>query len=271
MKRTDLRALRAAILIALSLTVLSCSAMAKRPMTNSESRAESRRWLARRAEWTNGPWSGDDRPFAAARNSIKAKASSGESLDADLEKLTRSVTAHPDNALNEFCYYYTMYQKLKQTTNPDMEFVIRCGEVDSLIVKHSMPHTYNFSRIAFLCSVTGYQDPMLIDIAKRLVAHDPSDYVCKYQLVNLLLMRPAVSDKLLGLKYAQEIIKSQPNKSSPYAQIAFAHYELWQITHKESEARSAIATYHKYLQLVPNTYLRSQFESFIAVMQKSIH
>ena len=116
-------------------------------------------------------------------------------------------------------------------------------------IRHQLPHTYNFARLAFLCLNVGFTDVRLIGLGNRLIRADPSDVSVLNLQVGVLTMQPKAAWEQLAEKYARDIAVMRPGEPATYASLGWAYYSAWSSAKKRSDADEAISDYEKYLQL----------------------
>ena len=110
--------------------------------------------------------------------------------------------------------------------------------------------------------------PEMRALGERLLKRDPKDVPVKYRQVTHLNGGNA-AENARGLKYAKELVQTQPKQPVMYAMLGFTYQNRWWGTHSKADADAAIANYRRYMEMAKLTGgKRKEIEKTIAYIQR---
>lgn len=219
------------------------------------------------ASWTTEKWTGNEKPYVAARESIDADFSHGKVTVDYLSGLEAAVNRSEHDPLRLFRWAYARYKA--QSLHPTLPFtpVPGWGAFDEI----SSPHTYQYARTRFLAEIMLGNRPDLMSLGKRLLAHNPNDFDVEYGLMACFHQNLSDNEKQAALTYADQLIQKYPTKPSVYAVKGGVYLSYWIDHRNKQDAVDAIKWYQRYLKLAPADYeWRKHAESTIALLQSRI-
>ena len=199
-------------------------------------------------KWAKENWSGDDKPYTKVRKEVGALYGTRKLNDAELNRYKQASFADPENALLRFKWAYYAY--CLALLQPDISIGSgKLAGVSQAFRFNKSPGSYQYTRLRFLVlSYLTNSGPELRALGTCLLKRDSKDVPVKYRQVTHL-SGGSSTEAALGLKYAQELVQTQPNEPAMYALLAFAYQNRWWGTHSESDANAAIANYKRYMSM----------------------
>ena len=254
-----------AALTVLSLSLLSFFAVYAQPLIAQL--AMSQQQTSSNTSWLTEKWTGNEKPYATARENIDNDFSHGRITVAYLSNLEEAWNQNEHDPLTLFRWSYARY--VSQNLNPALPFttVPSYGAFDEV----TSPHTYQYTRVRFLTEVMIGSHPELMAAGQRLLDRNPNDFDVEYGLTACFPQYMSANDKDTALAYATHLINKYPNKPSVYSVKGGIYFGYW-IDHRDKgDARNAIKWYQQYLRLAPANYVwRKQAKSIIALLQSRI-
>jgi len=123
--------------------------------------------------WVDDKWTGDDQPFAAARQSIDGMFAAGVDTSSLVAKYKLVAGAHPDDALAQYNWAYANFRQLQiphaNQVSPDSNY-----EVIGALAAAVQPHVYDYDRLRLLYEPDAPQERRLCE---RLLRNDASDFL----------------------------------------------------------------------------------------------
>lgn len=219
-------------------------------------------------EWTKEDWGGDDKPYLKVRKDIGALYASKKLNDTELVRLKKESFADLNDHLTRFkwAYYAYCYALLQ----PDISAGSgKLFKVDQAFRFEKSPGSYQYTRLRFLVlSYLNDSGPEMRALGMRMLKRDPKDVPVKYCQVTHLNGGNA-AERALGMKYAKELVQTQPKEPAMYALLAFTYQGRWWGAHAKSDANAAIANYKRYMTMANLTgKKRKDVEKTIAYLQK---
>ncbi len=112
------------------------------------------------------------------------------------------------------------------------------------------PHVYPFTRLRFLYGCyrierDGATLAVKRQLARRLAARDPNDFMVVYLYASMLNPQLQPSDKALGLKLTRHLLQLDPKRATPsvYGVQGWIYYSDWLRTKSRSDRLAAIDDY----------------------------
>lgn len=204
--------------------------------------------------WMNAPWTEDDRPYQALRDTIERALSSGRK-PADVVKQYQTAAAQrPADPLAKFGYYYAA-DRAENVPNgiSNVEAWKADGDFESSLKKHLLPHTYNFVRLEFFRGVYGASDVHLIGVGRRLLKQDPKDTSVEYALATVLTYSDAPGDFAQAVALQQDLARRFPNSLKTAWLLGDIYYHTAYRTHSLADAERSVAAYQHALDVAPPT------------------
>lgn len=219
------------------------------------------------SSWMTEKWTGDDRPYAAARENIDREFSRGGITVVYLNGLEVAWNQDEHNPLKLFRWAYARYRA--QGLHPAIPFttIPDYGAFNGV----ASPHTYEYTRVRFLIEICNERRRELMAVGRRLLAHSPNDFDVEYGLTFCFGESMSVEEKQAALTYADHLVQKYPNKPSAYSVKGGVYFSYW-IDHRDKQdARDAIQWYQQYLKLAPVNYeWRKRAESIITLLQSRL-
>jgi tetratricopeptide (TPR) repeat protein len=181
-----------------------------------------------------------------------------------------AAQAAPQDALIQFKRAYAAWRSLRHNSTLGEYYQVLNGVPEALAVV-PYPRCYNFARLRFLVE---FNNPQLISLGEGLLQTNPKDNDVKYKLVSIYgvaLAYPSTNGnvKAHALKYATDLIQSEPNNSNDYSACASIYLSLWDRYHDKPDGDKAVAYYEQYLRLAPpDAEFRRMAQKFINEIQK---
>ncbi len=223
--------------------------------------------------WSRLPINGDDTPYAQIALHIDQAIRSGVSPQSLRSQYGLQAQRQSDSPQAQFAWAYASWKALPADFTLSDKADILEG-VPEALAHATFPRAYHFARIRFL--VEG-SDSRMWPLGETLLAHDPNDKEVKTNLINcygafLLASKPSDATvpkiKQKALSYAQDMLRSDPQKPRYHATIGWVYLMSWAEKSNQNDGRNAIKYFQEYLRLAPaNDSWRRQAESFIKMIQ----
>lgn len=201
--------------------------------------------LANDKAWESVPWTGDDRPFAAARLSIDRQFHSGSDFKSVVSLYQLIAKVHPKNALDQFQWAYAFY-RLGEIPHPTMRDT---SPGLYALIKADQPHVYDYDRLRLL------YDPALgaadLGLAERLVAKDPTDTNAKWVYVWILSQVNTKVDCEKAISMAEALVTSGQDRPNCYLSLCYVYMNIGLKRGNNLYLSKAIDADEKYLALAP--------------------
>ena len=197
--------------------------------------------------WEKEKWTGDDRPYLAARTQIDREIASSifpKSLVVD--KYGKIAVANPTNALDQFRWAYAVFDWLAIPHADENEHSI---DVPVLIAmaNANQPHCYQFARLRFLLEAPSES----LDFARRLLDRNPDDVKVEAVYEYMLSVSKSTADQAAAIRIAQSIAAARENWPLCYAGLAGAYGQAGCQQRNMSYIKKAIAAGQTYVSLAP--------------------
>ncbi len=115
-----------------------------------------------------------------------------------------------------------------------------------------------------------FSEPKWRQVGEELLKHNINDSEVKYYLLTLLKIGSNKVDRRLAIAYAQDIIDTDPLRPSPHTGRGSVYYQIWLNTKDANDAREAVKSYRRYLELAPeNDGFRARATSMIKELTNS--
>ena len=216
--------------------------------------------------WGNEVWSGNAGPYKAIEAEIDKKIAAGMSANVLAETYRKTAEKDGGNPLSQFRWAYSQRKAVLAAKHFDSGQLI---PVRDALDKANSPHVYEYTRLHFLIESEIFPGQELLPVGKRILQHNPQDVTVKYNMIRLLAASPAMSDKNLALKLAQEMVASHPAYADYHGNLAGVYMDFWFHTSKLTYAQQALQQYHKYLALAPpDAENRKTVERLLKTLQK---
>jgi len=194
--------------------------------------------------WQLQPWTGDDRPFAAARLTVERLDNATGDLTPFVAKYAAIAATHPRNALDQFQWAYASF------VQRDSNKATRLDTSDLLVALAAadQPHTYNYDRLRLLCDYTG---PRECKLCERLLAVNPNDPRVEAVYAFDLAFSRSVSDNEHAIKVEQGLINAGDFLPGSYSELAMIYQNAAYDENKPMYFAKAIDLYEQFLALAP--------------------
>lgn len=219
------------------------------------------------SSWITEKWTGDERPYAAARENINNDFSHGGITVAYLKGLETAWAKNERDPLTLFRWAYARYRAqglhpaIPFTTMPDY------GAFDEA----PSPHAYEYARARFLTETSLSRHRELMPLGKRLLARNPDDFDVEYAYATCFGETMSAEEKQAALAYSDNLIEKYPKKPSVYAVKGGVYFSYWIDHRNKQDARDAIQWYQQYLRLAPANYeWRKEASSTITLLQSRL-
>lgn len=220
--------------------------------------------------WMAEKWTGDDKPYQKIRANIDKALSAGENPDRLAVAYEQKAQLHLKNPQAVYAWAYASWRAIKSTTHDNN--YNRLARVIVAMAELPSPKTYEFTRMHFLALAWVTERAELKDVGLRLLQQNPNDYSVKYQASGILTITFTGQDKVLALKYAQDLIQMRPNTADPYGLLGSIYLRSYDQNHTKNkeDGEKAASAYEEYLKRAPaNDPWRSQAESLIKSIRQS--
>ncbi len=246
---TIFKIMAAVSLLGLGSNLVPVSAAALTPFQDA---AAKNRWTIYHA-WINAPWTADDRPYQALRDTIEQALAGGRKPADVVNDYQKAAKQQPGNALARFGYYYALYQAAIMPNFANQEEGQKVGDLYLSIIKSPPPHTYNYSRLAFLCQKYSLNDVNTINIGRRLLKQDPKDTSVEYALATVLAYSDAPADFAQAVALQKDLARRFPDSPKTAWLLGDIYYHTAYRSHSQADAERCIAAYQHVLDVAPPT------------------
>jgi hypothetical protein len=174
--------------------------------------------------WTTAAWNGNDKPFEAARILVESNARK-PGFDKYVSSLATAVQNTPDSPTAAFAWAYAAWlnavqarsQSAMQETGSALLAFVQRGD---------FAHTYDGSRLRFLCECEGRPNKALVGLGERLLRRGPDDVPVELELAGMYLYalvqgQCSVKDRIVGL--CQKVITNWPDHPVAYAILSHVY------------------------------------------------
>lgn len=226
-----------------------------------------RQELQTATSWTTEKWSGDDKPYTAARRNVDEAFSDGSITVSYLNGLEAASEKDEHDPLKLYRWSYARYKA--QSLHPAIHFTTMpdYGAFDEV----PSPHAYEYARVRFLIQTRFGDHPELMGVGKRLLAHEPNDFDVEYALASCFSQYMKATEKEAALEYSSHLIDKYPNKPSVYTVKAGVYFSYWIDHRNKQDARDAIRWYQQYLQRAPaSDEWRAHAQKIIVLLQSRL-
>lgn len=225
---------------------------------------------ARRHDWANEPWSGNNKPYQQVRSDMERALASGQDMESLRIKYGLLAQQHPDNPVAQLQWAYAASMSITHKTDGGKAQGKMYGVAEALAHVRS-PRAYDYARERFLIEVWFDRTNGLENLGERLLAHSPADYNVQYDYIRVLNWSPRPNARQKAIAQAEQLIGRYPHKPSPYTLLAGIYTERWWNTHDKGDANKALAYFQKYLQLAPPAYThREDVKRVMASIRKEM-
>lgn len=217
--------------------------------------AQAKQRLATYYAWLNAPWSDDDTPYQKIRDNIDRDLTAGQDAEAVYQRYKTQAVKAPTEPKAVFGLTYAAYRAEMTPSNSDKTQIIDDVGYISLLIEYkkaSLPHTYNYARLAFVSYASAFADPKMIDVGKRLFQRDSNDHDVEYYLSAVLNSSNDPADRQQAMAYEQDLARRTPNDPRLYRLLGMIHYNTAWVHHSQTELDACIEAYQRYLQLAPS-------------------
>lgn len=203
-------------------------------------------------DWMNSRWILPDEPFTTIRANIDEELRHSPSPSKILRGVEKRYldTATPASI---FATMYAGYTSLKYLDNGSDDYNLAnsmaSGAFRTLCSSPSrFPHTYNFTRVAFLMTYDG-SGGQLNSVWRRLLDRNPTDDEVKYTAICWLEYSKNPIDRALAYRMANERLSAEPDDAQSYSLMAQVRFANYQISGDVKYAKMAISLYDRAIAL----------------------
>jgi len=193
-------------------------------------------------------WTENDNPYARIRTDVEKSLASARQPISITDQYRSTAKETVENPENLFRWGYATWILGKRVGNQEARE--RLYEVRRYLQMASpTPNTYNYVRLRFLIECRlfpGYN--ALDEIGARLVKKNQLDYDVKRRYVSVLKWSKSSSDRNTALKYAHEMLNSDPNSAEFLAVLGDVYTARWYADKNPDDARSAIPYLQKSIK-----------------------
>lgn len=216
--------------------------------------ADAKKRLLTYYAWLNAPWSDDDAPYSAIRQSIDQALATGQDAHAVYQRYKTQALQAPTDPKAVFGLTYAAYRaKTTPSSSSKTDVDDDLGNLYLLIAnkKASLPHTYNYARLAFVSNAEGNADPKMKEIGLRLLQRDPNDHDVEYYVATVLNSSKDPIDRQRAVAYEEDLSRRTPHDPRLYRLLGMIHYNTAYLHHSQIEADQSIMAYQQYLGAAP--------------------
>lgn len=223
--------------------------------------------------WAKLPLNGDDAAYAQIVSHVDQAIRSGVSPQSLRNQYGLQAQRQPNIPQAQFAWAYASWKALP----PDFTLSDKASILEGVpeaLAHVPYPRAYHFACIRFLVEEL---DPRMQKLGEALLVHNPSDKEVKEHLIGcygtfLLVSKPsdaAVPNiKQKALSYAQEMLRTDPQKPRYHATIGWIYLMSWAENNNHNDGQNAIKYFQEYLSLAPaNDSWRKQAEYFIKMIR----
>ena len=204
--------------------------------------------------WMNAPWTEDDSPYQAVRDTIERVLSSGRKPADVVKQYQTGTTQRPSDPVAKFGYYYAA-DRAENVPNgiSNLEAWKADGDFNSSVEKHLLPHTYNYARLAFLRNAREVGDIHVIGVGRRLLKQDPQDSSVEYALARVLTYSDTPSDFVQAVTLQKDLARRFPNSPKTAWLLGDIYYHTAYRSHSQADAERSVVAYQHALDVAPPT------------------
>ena len=217
--------------------------------------------------WADEKWTGDDRPFAAARLSIDRVFNASQNTSDIVSKYAQLAAENPQDALDQFRWAYSLFKQL-QIPHSQMMDPSDIFKVELAIAAADQPHCYNYTRLRLLYEPDAPQERSLDE---RLLKYDPSDVLVKSIYAFTLSESKIKLDDDNAVSIEQGIVADGKYIPTCYRDIGYIYYNVGCSEGNMEYYRKSIAASRQFLALTPEyDCRRADVEHSIAYLTKRV-
>lgn len=226
-------------------SVLPACAQSNTSLSPPQEESERYNQITADRGWETEPWTGDDRPFAAARAAIDRVFIAKKDLSPQLTQYEALAKAHPGNPLDQFQWAYA-FRLEGSVPHPDgrdgMPLVIA-------MVNARQPHTYNYTRLRFIYQVV---EPEGCNLAKRLLDKDPNDTRVREVYAAILSESKSKVDEDLAVKIVRAIVDKAEDTPASDGLMACVYANVGFLEKNPEYYKKSIEANNLFLKLTPS-------------------
>jgi len=204
---------------------------------------------APRATWQTEQWMAQDVDYKKIRTLLDASTGSKKETASVVQSYEMEFRTQKYDLARLYKYAYASFKAMQN--DPVYRASGKFAEVVNLINDMPLRQSYELDRLHFLVEAEDAPGPALKQIGFRLLKHDPRDDQVKYFVVETLEPGTSQSEKILGLKYAKELLNSSPSNPKFIALLGFMYDLSFLSHHNKPDAIHMILLYKKYLAQAP--------------------
>jgi hypothetical protein len=176
-------------------------------------------WATDATAWTTEKWTGDDKPYSAARLRTEREVAASHDPLAVVARYKALAHDNPHNALAVFCWASAAYAAVPFAASDNEYEKCVLGVLDALAGAPS-PHTYEYARMRYLIQLCGYWDMTdLTSLGHRLLKTNIDDPDVLEQVAVL------TPDLTSGVALVRKSIKIRPGRLNSYLHLGEIYYE----------------------------------------------
>lgn len=224
--------------------------------------------------WANQEWTRSDADFVRIRREVDAFIQSTASRPnrkdlvlAKLRELTQDVQSNPRDAQAQFHWAYATHEARKIDVSPTSNGQDIFGMYDAF--ESARPKgSYQYDRMIYILRSRISDFERTKPLGKRLLRRNPADADVEHFLTRVL-STGTPEEQALALRYAQELQRKTPQLPRTYRLLGFVYETRWDREHKAEDVDRAVASYRKYLSMIPPTFSsRHDIEHLVAVLER---
>lgn len=201
-------------------------------------------------DWTQQEWVNNEKAYLEADKIINKEISGSKDYgEAVINRYKEIALKNPPDELAYYKYGYSVYVSFQDTTIPNDLYLNRRNECLNSLYLIKQSYTYHYTRLLFLL---GYEKKSMRWLGEKLIKYNPNDNaVISKQIVILataLLYNADSETKKLAIKYANLLIKREPNIASHYMRMALIYDNIIGPSHDPDNAKMAIKYYKIFLK-----------------------
>jgi len=197
---------------------------------------------------------GDDSAYVSVKGSIDSRVANGENLMRIFSDYRDRYFARRDDPVLLAGYAYSGYKMDTAVgnweTGPGQN---GCGCLYIAIGSNSvdMPHTYEASRIVFLCDARSEGDQPFKNLGLSLLQRNPDDWEVKFCFAEFLDFSDSAEDRSLGAQLLQQVIRHNPRDPRNYMLLGDQQLKFALVNKSVEDAEACTAFYRRYLESEP--------------------
>jgi len=194
--------------------------------------------------WTNESWTGNDKPFATARQSVERLFQSGVDAGPFISRYYGLAKANPSNALDQFRWAYATYMQWRiPHPIPGDNFPVL-----QALASATQPHCYDYDRIRLLIYGEAAEERGL---AERLLSIDPKDVLVKTVYAAILSVSKQKQDDDKAVQIETSIVQSGQDSPRCYYVLGQIYAIVGYLQQDPSDYTQAIVAENRFLSLTP--------------------